>query len=102
MQLLYCLCLERIRQTHRNLRMASSRLRFKLDFCRRTSDRGPFLPFDEPEEVSMKAAVVNELGKAPCYQDFREPVAGEGEVLITVRAAGLHPVVKALASGSHY
>ena len=50
----------------------------------------------------MKAAVVNELGQAPRYQDFPEPVAQEGETLINIRAAGLHPIVKALASGSHY
>src|SRR4029077_12628404 len=51
---------------------------------------------------TMKAAVVNLLGQPPRYQDFAEPKAQEGEVLIDVRAAGLHPVVKALASGSHY
>jgi NADPH2:quinone reductase len=50
----------------------------------------------------MQAAVVNVLGQAPTYQSFPNPVAGEGEVLIHVRAAGLHPIVKALASGSHY
>jgi len=50
----------------------------------------------------MKAAVVYELGKAPRYEDFAEPLAGGDEVLIHVRAAGLHPIVKALASGSHY
>ncbi|MGC1423960.1 MAG: zinc-binding alcohol dehydrogenase family protein [Terracidiphilus sp.] len=50
----------------------------------------------------MKAAVVNVLGQPPRYQDFEEPKAGDGEVLIDVRAAGLHPIVKALASGSHY
>src|SRR5579863_8512560 len=50
----------------------------------------------------MKAAVVNVLGQPPRYQDFAEPKAEEGEVLIDVRAAGLHPIVKALASGSHY
>lgn len=50
----------------------------------------------------MKAAVVNVLSQPPRYQDFAEPKAREGEVLIDVRAAGLHPVVKALASGSHY
>ena len=50
----------------------------------------------------MKAAVVNVLGQPPRYQDFAEPKAGDGEVLIDVRAAGLHPIVKALASGSHY
>ena len=50
----------------------------------------------------MQAAVVNTLGQAPRYQSFPDPVAGEGETLIQVRAAGLHPIVKALASGSHY
>ena len=50
----------------------------------------------------MKAAVVNVLGQPPRYQDFAEPKARDGEVLIDVRAAGLHPIVKALASGSHY
>jgi NADPH:quinone reductase-like Zn-dependent oxidoreductase len=50
----------------------------------------------------MQAAVVNVLGQAPRYQSFPDPVAGEGEALIQVRAAGLHPIVKALASGAHY
>lgn len=50
----------------------------------------------------MQAAVVNVLGESPRYQSFPEPVAGEGEALIEVRAAGLHPIVKALANGSHY
>jgi NADPH:quinone reductase-like Zn-dependent oxidoreductase len=50
----------------------------------------------------MRAAVINALGEAPKYQDFRDPEPAEGEVLIQVRAAGLHPVVKARASGQHY
>jgi NADPH2:quinone reductase len=50
----------------------------------------------------MQAAVVNALGQAPRYQSFPDPVAGEGEAIIQVRAAGLHPIVKAFASGSHY
>lgn len=50
----------------------------------------------------MQAAVVNVLGQSPVYQSFPEPVAGESEVMVNVRAAGLHPIVKALASGSHY
>jgi NADPH:quinone reductase-like Zn-dependent oxidoreductase len=50
----------------------------------------------------MKAAVVNMLGQPPHYQEFAEPLKGENEVLISVRAAGLHPVAKARASGSHY
>jgi len=50
----------------------------------------------------MYAAVVNMLGQPPQYQEFAEPVAGDGEVIVKVRAAGLHPVVKAIANGSHY
>jgi NADPH:quinone reductase-like Zn-dependent oxidoreductase len=50
----------------------------------------------------VKAAVIQILGQAPKYQEFAEPVAGDNEVLINVRAAGLHPIVKAIASGAHY
>ena len=50
----------------------------------------------------MQAAVVNFLGHPPKYQSFSDPVAGQGEVEIQVRAAGLHPIVKAIAAGSHY
>lgn len=50
----------------------------------------------------MQAAVVNVPGQAPKYQSFAEPSAQDGEMLVNVRAAGLHPIVKALASGSHY
>ncbi len=50
----------------------------------------------------MQAAVVNVLGQAPKYQAFPEPLVADGEALIQVRAAGLHPIVKALASGAHY
>lgn len=50
----------------------------------------------------MKAAVVTEPGHAPQYQDFPEPIASAGEAIATMQAAGLHPVVKSLASGQHY
>jgi NADPH2:quinone reductase len=50
----------------------------------------------------MQAAVVNTPGHAPNYQSFPDPVAEEGEALVRVRAAGLHPIVKSLASGAHY
>jgi NADPH:quinone reductase-like Zn-dependent oxidoreductase len=50
----------------------------------------------------MNAAVVNTLGQPPHYQDFAEPTPVENEILVKVRAAGLHPIVKALASGAHY
>jgi NADPH:quinone reductase-like Zn-dependent oxidoreductase len=50
----------------------------------------------------MEAAVVNVLGEVPKYQSFADPVAQDGEVLIKVCAAGMHPIVKARASGEHY
>jgi len=50
----------------------------------------------------MQAAVVDSLGQPPRYDSFADPQPKDGEALIRVRAAGLHPVVKAMASGSHY
>jgi len=50
----------------------------------------------------MKAAVVHTLSQPPCYQDFPEPTPHETEILIQVRAAGLHRIVKARASCAHY
>ena len=50
----------------------------------------------------MKAAVLWELGKAPKYEEFAEPVAGVGEALVRVRAASLKSVDRQLASGAHY
>jgi NADPH:quinone reductase-like Zn-dependent oxidoreductase len=50
----------------------------------------------------MHAAVVNVQGEAPKYQPFPDPVAEGGEAIVQVRAAGLHPIVKAIASGAHY
>ncbi|MHB9859634.1 quinone oxidoreductase family protein [Streptomyces sp. YIM S03343] len=50
----------------------------------------------------MKAAVISAVGKTPEFGEFAEPVVGEGEVLVQVSAAGLHPIVRALASGEHY
>lgn len=50
----------------------------------------------------MKAAIVNELGVAPSYGDFEDPVAGDGEAVVAVHAAPLSPIVRALAAGTHY
>jgi len=50
----------------------------------------------------MHAAVVKVLGQTPTYESFPDPIAEQDEVLIKVRAAGLHPIVKALATGTHY
>ena len=40
--------------------------------------------------------------RRPGISRFPIPEPAEGEALIQVRAAGLHPVVKAMASGAHY
>jgi NADPH2:quinone reductase len=50
----------------------------------------------------VNAAVVHAFDAPPRYTSFAEPVAGDGEALVDVIAAGLHPIVKALANGSHY
>lgn len=50
----------------------------------------------------MKAAVLHELGKSPRFEEFAEPAAKEGEVLVDVLAASLKPVDRQLAAGSHY
>ena len=50
----------------------------------------------------MKAAVLEEVGKAPKWEEFEEPAAGEGEALVRVLAASLKPVDKQLAAGTHF
>ena len=50
----------------------------------------------------MYAAVLHTLGKPPRYDQFLEPAASDGEVIVHVRAAALKPVDKAMASGEHY
>jgi NADPH2:quinone reductase len=50
----------------------------------------------------VNAAVVESFSAPPRYTTFANPVAGDKEQLVTVTAAGLHPIVRALANGSHY
>ncbi len=50
----------------------------------------------------MQAAVVRAFDTPPSYDSFADPVPGEGEVPVTVTAAGLHQIVKSLANGTHY
>jgi NADPH:quinone reductase-like Zn-dependent oxidoreductase len=50
----------------------------------------------------MKAAVLHEAGGVPQYEDFPDPVAGDGEVVIAVKAVALENVDKAVAAGTHY
>lgn len=51
----------------------------------------------------MKAAVVSSFGTAPRYEEFPAPIAaGDNDMVIDVIAAGLHPLVRSRADGSHY
>ena len=50
----------------------------------------------------MKAVVLHNFGEPPRYEDFPDPVAGEGELLVHVKAVGLENVDKAVAQGSHF
>jgi NADPH:quinone reductase-like Zn-dependent oxidoreductase len=50
----------------------------------------------------MKAAVLEGIGRAPKWEEFDEPEAGEGEAVVRVRAAALKPADKQLAGGTHF
>ena len=50
----------------------------------------------------MKAAVLSAIGTAPRCEEFSEPEANEGEVIVRVLAAALKPVDRQMASGTHY
>jgi NADPH:quinone reductase-like Zn-dependent oxidoreductase len=47
----------------------------------------------------MHAAVLHELGAAPVYEAFEEPVAVEGQVVVETAVAGVNPVDVRKASG---
>jgi NADPH:quinone reductase-like Zn-dependent oxidoreductase len=50
----------------------------------------------------MKAAITAAAGKTPVYGDFTEPVARNGEEVISVSASALSQFSKSRSSGSHY
>ena len=50
----------------------------------------------------MKAAVLHHFGDVPRYEDFADPIPGEGEVLAYVKAVALENINRVLAAGSHY
>lgn len=50
----------------------------------------------------MKASVLQKLGEVPRCEDFREPVAQDGEAIVRVRAASLKQVDRQLAAGTHF
>src|SRR5271154_3240067 len=49
----------------------------------------------------MRAAVLHEYG-VPVADDFQEPLAGPGEAVVEVLAAGLNPVDVAISAGRFY
>jgi NADPH:quinone reductase-like Zn-dependent oxidoreductase len=50
----------------------------------------------------VKAAVVTAAGRPPRWTDFADPIAAEGETLVSVTAAAVSPLTRARASGQHY
>lgn len=50
----------------------------------------------------MNAAVLHAQGQTPHFEPFPDPEPGEHETLLTVRAASLKPIDRAIAAGSHY
>ena len=50
----------------------------------------------------MNAAVVTSFSAPPSYSTFADPQPAEGKLVVNVIAAGLHPIVRALANGTHY
>lgn len=50
----------------------------------------------------MKAAIIDRIGQPPRYGEFADPEPRNGYTEVEVLAAGLHPLVKALAAGEHY
>ena len=50
----------------------------------------------------MNAAVVEAYDRPPRYTTFADPVPSENDLLVEVTAAALHPIVRALAAGTHY
>jgi NADPH:quinone reductase-like Zn-dependent oxidoreductase len=50
----------------------------------------------------MKAPVLHEIGGIPRYEDFPDPVAGDDEVVIDVKAVAVENVDKRIAAGTHY
>lgn len=50
----------------------------------------------------MKAAVVSDFHQPPQFTDFEEPADAEGLVRVRMLAAGVHHLVRSIASGAHY
>lgn len=50
----------------------------------------------------MKAAVINHFGAIPRYEDFVDPVPGDDELLVDVKALVLENFEKGVAAGEYY
>src|SRR5689334_7303786 len=50
----------------------------------------------------MKAAVLHGFGETPHFEEFPDPIPGEGEILVRVKAVALENVDKAMAEGTHF
>ena len=50
----------------------------------------------------MKAAVVHDTDQAPRYDEFADPVVGEGRFEAEVLASAVHVIVRTIAAGRHY
>jgi NADPH:quinone reductase-like Zn-dependent oxidoreductase len=53
-------------------------------------------------KLFMKAAVLHLLGSPPKYEDFPDPVPGEDQLLMNVKAASVKNIDKLRAGGAHY
>ncbi|MFB9450260.1 zinc-binding alcohol dehydrogenase family protein [Dactylosporangium vinaceum] len=50
----------------------------------------------------MHAAVLHEVGGTPRFQEFPDPVARDGEIVVKVRAVAVENVDRAIVAGTHY
>jgi NADPH:quinone reductase-like Zn-dependent oxidoreductase len=50
----------------------------------------------------MKAAILSAADGVPQFADFDDPTPSEHSQLMTLVAAGIHPVTRAIATGAHY
>lgn len=50
----------------------------------------------------MKAAVIHEFGSVPSYEDFTDPIAQPGDLIVDVKAVALENFDKMTAEGVHY